>query len=381
MKEKDLKVIQREAETVFSSFGACQNHPEIVFEEPEPRQFSFNSPFGACPECLGIGSLYEFDENLIVPDKSLSIADGAIVMYGNKVELNWQVKGMVELYKKYKFDVFTPLNELDKKQYQALMYGDSTVIKKKNYAGRDVMDAVWEGVIPQAKRLFRQTESNGRKEHFEKYMSQSPCIACRGKRLKENMLAVKLGGKDIIESTELSVEKALDFFRTLENGLSEKDKIIVKQVLKEVIDRLEFLNNVGLSYLNLSRNAGTLSGGEAQRIRLATQIGAQLTGVLYVLDEPSIGLHQRDNEKLIQTLEKLRDLGNTLLVVEHDEDTMKASDYLIDMGPGAGVLGGHVVASGTPQEVMNNENSVTGKFLSGKEQIEVPKERRKVEFN
>ena len=380
MKEKDLKKIQREAETVFSSFGACPNHPEIVFEEPEPRQFSFNSPFGACPTCLGIGSLYEFDESLIVPDTKVSIADGAIAMWNSKIELNWQVRGMVELFKKHKFDVFTPLNELNDEQYKALMYGDLEVIKKKNYAGREIMDSVWEGVIPQGKRLFNQTESNSRKEHFEKYMSQTRCPTCKGKRLKENMLSVKLGGKSIIESTELSVEKALDFFQTLGDGLSEKDKIIAKQVLKEVIDRLEFLNNVGLSYLNLSRSAGTLSGGEAQRIRLATQIGAQLTGVLYVLDEPSIGLHQRDNEKLIQTLEKLRDLGNTLLVVEHDEDTMLASDYLIDMGPGAGVNGGHVVASGTPQEVMDNENSVTGKFLAGKEKIEVPKERREVKF-
>ncbi len=381
MKEKKLKVIQREAETTFSSFGACPNHPEIVFEEPEPRQFSFNSPFGACPQCLGIGSLFEFDESIIIPDKSLAIADGAIAMWNNKIELNWQVKGMIELFRKYKFDVFTPINELNDKQYQALVYGDNEIIKKKNYAGREVMDSIWEGIIPQAKRLFHQTESNSRKDHFEKFMSQTFCNICKGKRLKDNMLAVKLGGKNIIESTELSVENALNFFKNIGEDLSDKDRIIAKQVLKEIIDRLDFLNNVGLSYLNLSRSAGTLSGGEAQRIRLATQIGAQLTGVLYVLDEPSIGLHQRDNEKLIKTLEKLRDLGNTLLVVEHDEDTMLASDYLIDMGPGAGVMGGHVVASGTPQEVMNNKNSVTGKFLSGKDSIEIPKERRKVEFN
>ena len=380
MKEKDLKVIEREAQTLFSSYGACPNHPDIVFEEPEPRQFSFNSPFGACPQCLGIGSLYEFDESLIIPDKSLDISKGAVVMWNNKIELSWQVRGMVELFKKHNFDVFTPINELDETQYNALMYGDNTIIKKKNYANRDIMDAVWEGVIPQAKRLFHQTQSNSRKEHFEKYMSQTMCPSCKGKRLKDNMLAVKLGDKNIIESTELSVENALTFFNTLSGSLNEKDKIIAKQVLKEIIDRLEFLNNVGLSYLNLSRSAGTLSGGEAQRIRLATQIGAQLTGVLYVLDEPSIGLHQRDNEKLIKTLEKLRDLGNTLLVVEHDEDTMLSSDYLIDMGPGAGVLGGHIVASGTPKEVMSNVNSITGKYLSGDMSIEVPKKRREVIF-
>ena len=378
MKEKDLKKIQREAEMTFSSFGACSNHPEVVFEEPEPRQFSFNSPFGACPTCLGIGSLFEFDESLIVPDKSLSIADGAVALWNSKIELNWQVRGMTELFKKYHFDVFMPLNELSDEQYRALMQGDTQIVKRKNYAGREVMDAVWEGVIPQARRLFHQTDSQSRKDHFQKFMSQTNCPTCKGKRLKDNMLSVKINGVNIVESTELSIEKALTFFRGISDKLSEKERIIAKQILKEIIDRLEFLNNVGLSYLNLSRSAGTLSGGEAQRIRLATQIGAQLTGVLYVLDEPSIGLHQRDNEKLIGTLEKLRDLGNTLLVVEHDEDTMIASDYLIDMGPGAGVEGGHIVASGTPEEVMNNHSSVTGKFLKGVEKIEVPKKRRAV---
>ncbi|MFP4402334.1 MAG: hypothetical protein ACLFPL_03805 [Candidatus Nanoarchaeia archaeon] len=378
MKEKDLKKIQREAETIFSSYGACPNHPDVVFEEPEPRQFSFNSPFGACSTCLGIGSLFEFDERLIIPNREESIANGAVAMWNSKTELNWQVRGMSELFRKHQFDVFIPIKELTKEQFEALMHGDNEIVRRKNYAGREVMDIVWEGVIPQARRLFHQTESQSRKEHFQKFMSQTKCPTCKGKRLKENMLSVKIDGKNIIETTELSVEKAIAFFQSIGENMSEKDKFIAKQILKEIIDRLEFLNNVGLSYLNLSRSAGTLSGGEAQRIRLATQIGAQLTGVLYVLDEPSIGLHQRDNEKLIGTLKQLRDLGNTLIVVEHDEDTMMASDHLIDMGPGAGVEGGHIVASGTPQRVMNNKNSLTGKFLKGEEKIEIPKKRRAV---
>ena len=378
MKEKQLKKIQREAEMTFSSYGACTNHPEVVFEEPEPRQFSFNSPFGACAQCLGIGSLFEFDEGLIIPDKSLSIADSGIALWNSKTELNWQVRGMSELFRKHNFDVFLPIEELSDEQYQVLMYGDSEIVKRKNYAGRQVMDIVWEGVIPQAKRLFHQTDSQSRKEHFQKFQSQTKCPTCRGKRLRENMLSVKINEKNIIETTELSVEKGLEFFKNIEGVLSEKDKFIAKQILKEIISRLEFLKNVGLSYLNLSRSAGTLSGGEAQRIRLATQIGAQLTGVLYVLDEPSIGLHQRDNEKLIQTLEKLRDLGNTLIVVEHDEDTMLASDYLIDMGPGAGVEGGHIVAGGTPQKVANSKQSLTGQYLRGEKKIEIPSKRRAV---
>ena len=376
MKEKDLKVIQREAETIYSSFGACPNHPEIVFEEPEPRQFSFNSPFGACPTCLGLGSIVELDESLIVPDKNKSIADGAVLPWGLKTELTWQVRGLDAFFKKYKLNAFIPLKDFSKEAFDALIYGDQQVVLTTNYAGRKIHAPVYEGVVPMINRLHRQTDSNSRREHFEKFMSSRKCPTCQGKRLKENSLAIKIDEKSIIDVTDLNVERALNFFNQLEEKLTDKEKIIAKQVLKEIKDRLEFLNNVGLSYLDLSRSAGTLSGGEAQRIRLATQIGANLMGVLYVLDEPSIGLHQRDNEKLIQTLHRLRDLGNTLLVVEHDEDTMKAADYLIDMGPGAGVNGGHVVASGTPKEVEENENSLTGKYLSGKIKIDIPEELR-----
>ncbi len=378
LKEKDLKEIQRKCEILYSSFGACPNHPEVIFEKPEPRQFSFNSPFGACNVCLGLGSIYEFDENLIIPDKNLSISNGAISMWKNKIELNWQIRGIKNWLKKYDVDIFTPLNKISKKAFLALLYGDSEIIQTTNSVNRKIDGVVYEGIIPMYKRLHRQTESSKRRDHFEKYMTSCSCNACNGMRLKENILAIKIDNKSIIEITDFNVSDALIFFKNLTNSLTEKEKFIAKQVLKEIIDRLDFLNNVGLSYLNLSRSAGTLSGGEAQRIRLATQIGANLMGVLYVLDEPSIGLHQRDNEKLIETLHKLRDLGNTLLVVEHDEDTMKSADYLIDMGPGAGVNGGHVVASGTPKQVMNNKKSETGDYLSGRKKIEVPKIRRDI---
>ena len=377
--EKQLKEIQRNAENSYSTFGACPLHPEITFEEPEPRQFSFNSPFGACPKCLGIGAEMKISEDLVIPDKTLSIMDGAVKAWSNKIELNWQIRALTDVMKKHKFDLFTPINKFSKSQLNALLYGDDEIINTKNYAGRKIQAPVYEGIIPQINRLFKQTESEGRKIHFEKFMTFDKCTLCNGKRLKENILAIKIDNKSIIDITDMNIETAFNFFSNIENKLSEKEKIIIKQVLKEINERLEFLNNVGLSYLTLSRSAGTLSGGEAQRIRLATQIGANLMGVLYVLDEPSIGLHQRDNEKLIQTLHKLRDLGNTLLVVEHDEDTMKAADYLIDMGPGAGINGGHVVAAGTPNVVAKNRNSLTGDYLSGRKKIEVPKDRKKPE--
>jgi len=379
MKEKDLKVIQREAETIYSSFGACPNHQDIVFEQPQPRMFSFNSPFGACPLCLGLGQQMEFSEELVIPDKSKSIAEGGVRVWNSKIELKWQLRGLKDIFKKYKVDMFMPIEDFPSDAYTALVYGDCEQIKTTNYAGRRIIASVYEGIIPMVKRLFKQTESASRRDHFQKFMVTKKCTKCMGKRLKETILSIRIDDNSIIDITDMSIEDAKLFFENLSDKLSEKERFIAKQVLKEINDRLNFLNNVGLGYLNLSRSAGTLSGGEAQRIRLATQIGSNLTGVLYVLDEPSIGLHQRDNEKLIDTLHRLRDIGNTLIVVEHDEDTVRAADYVLDIGPGAGVHGGHVVAKGTPAEVAANKESLTGDYLSGRKRIVVPSEYRDCE--
>jgi len=371
------KEISRSAfETVYSSFGACPNHPQVVFEQLEPRMFSFNSPFGACQSCLGLGEHMEISPDLLIPNPEKSIMDGALAIYG-KIDLQWRAQQIAVVGKKFGFDVFMPIKKFTKKQLDVLLYGTKESISGRWSTGASMrMDDGWEGVIPQTMRLYKQTESEWRKEEIEKYMTAKPCLACKGRRLKETILAVKILGMSIIDVTDLSIERAVGFFGALPKKLSEKEMHIARQVLKEIGDRLGFLHNVGLGYLSLSRSARTLSGGEAQRIRLATQIGANLMGVLYILDEPSIGLHQRDNEKLIHTLHKLRDLGNTLIVVEHDEDTIRAADYLIDMGPGAGVEGGHICAKGTPGEVEKNKASITGKYLSGQVKIEVPKLRR-----
>jgi excinuclease ABC subunit A len=364
-------------ETLYSTYGACPNHPNVTFEQLEPRMFSFNSPFGACPTCLGLGEHMEIASDLLVPDSSKSIINGAIAIYG-KMDLKWRTQQIAAVGKSFDFDIFTPLNKFSKKQFQVLMYGTEKSIKGKWSTGaRMHMDKGWEGIIPQTMRLYKQTSSNYRKSKIEQYMASRPCHTCEGQRLKDTILAVKIDGKSIIEITDLSIEKSLQLFENLPVKLTKKEQFIAKQVLKEIIDRLGFLSSVGLNYLSLSRSARTLSGGEAQRIRLATQIGANLMGVLYILDEPSIGLHQRDNSKLIKTLEKLRDLGNTVIVVEHDEETMLAADHLIDMGPGAGVHGGHIVAQGVPSKVKHSKESLTGKFLSGKAKIGVPAVRRK----
>lgn len=379
MKEKDLKVIQREAETLYSTYGSCPNHSEVVFEELEPRQFSFNSPFGACDECLGLGEKKSIDEDLVIPDKNLSIMDGAIAVYG-KIDLTWRAKQLTAVGKAFGFDIFMPIKDYTKEQLKVLLYGTTKGIKANWHTGAAMkqLEDGFEGVIPQTERLYAQTDSDWRRREMEKFMTSRICPKCLGKRLKDNMLAVKIDEKSIIDVTDMSIGEAKEFFDNLKDKLNDKEKFIAKQVLKELNDRLTFLNDVGLSYLNLSRSAGTLSGGEAQRIRLATQIGANLMGVLYVLDEPSIGLHQRDNEKLIKTLHKLRDLGNTLIVVEHDEDTIAESDYVVDIGPGAGIKGGHISAIGTPKEIEKNDKSITGQYLSGKKKIEVPKKRREV---
>ncbi|MFT4261557.1 MAG: excinuclease ABC subunit UvrA [Candidatus Woesearchaeota archaeon] len=371
-----VKEIERaKYETVYSSFGACPNHPEIVFEQLEPRMFSFNSPFGACHSCHGIGERLVISEELVVPDKSKSIIDGAIKVYG-RLDLKWRSQQLAVVGKKFGFDLFMPIKDFSKQQLDVLFYGSDKKIDGNWSNGASMsMDSGFEGVINQTTRLYSQTESPQRKEFYEKFMVSKPCNSCNGMRLRPKMLAVKINSKSIIDVTDMSIAESKKFFEELEQKLSDKERFIAKQVLKEIKDRLLFLYNVGLDYLTLSRTARTLSGGEAQRIRLATQIGANLMGVLYVLDEPSIGLHQRDNEKLLATLKRLRDLGNTLIVVEHDEDTMFAADHIIDMGPGAGIHGGEICAFGSPDEVANS-NTLTGKYLSKKIKIETPKKYR-----
>jgi excinuclease ABC subunit A len=364
-------------EIMYSTFGACPNHPEIVFESLEPRMFSFNSPFGACPECHGLGEISEISEDLVIPVKSKSIMDGAIAVYG-KMELTWRIQQLAIVGKKYGFDMFTPIDKLTRKQVEVLLYGNPEPLNGNWSNGANMlMREGWEGVIPQTMRLYRQTESEWRKEDIEKFIKYSPCKKCQGKKLQPVILAVRILDKSIIDVTNLSIDQAVNFFAELPRKLNEMDMTIAKQVMREIRDRLTFLKNVGLGYLTLSRAARTLSSGESQRIRLATQIGSNLMGVIYILDEPSIGLHQRDNRKLINTIQQLRDLGNTLIIVEHDEDMIRNADHIIDMGPGAGVQGGQIVATGTPREIMKSPQSLTGKYLSGELIIEVPKDRRR----
>ena len=372
--KKELERFQDE--TMYSTFGACPNHPEIVFESLEPRMFSFNSPFGACPTCHGLGEITEISEDKVIPNKNLSIMDGALAVYGS-MDLSWRAQQLQTVGKNHGFDVFTPLKDFTEEQRHVLLFGDREPLTGQWSNGASMwMRDGWEGVIPQTMRLYRQTESAWRKEDIEKFMTSRLCTTCQGKKLQPVVLAVKVLDKSIIDVTDLSIEEAVEFFLNLPAQLNEKDLTIAKQVLKEINERLGFLKNVGLGYLSLSRAAKTLSGGEAQRIRLATQIGSNLMGVLYILDEPSIGLHQRDNAKLISTLCRLRDLGNTLIVVEHDEETIRNADYIVDMGPGAGVHGGHIVAEGSPKEIMANKRSLTGKYLSGELEIEIPSSRR-----
>ncbi|MDM7913435.1 MAG: excinuclease ABC subunit UvrA [Methanotrichaceae archaeon] len=365
-------------ERLYSSKMACPVCG-MAFEELQPRMFSFNSPFGACEACNGLGIRMEFDPELIIPDKELCIAEGAVAIYRNAID-GWRGQHLAAVAKHFGFDVFTPIKDLTQEQYDALMYGSDERIRfnmsMKNGDAYWSHNSTWEGLIPQSVRLYSQTNSEYRREELEKFMKVLPCPECRGRRLKEKVLAVRIAGKSIVDVTDLSVAEGIRFFQDLEPKLSGKEQEIARQVLKEIRSRLGFLEHVGLGYLTLSRNAGTLSGGEAQRIRLATQIGSNLMGVLYVLDEPSIGLHQRDNARLIETLKKLRDLGNTLIVVEHDEETIRSADHVLDIGPGAGIHGGWVVAEGTPEEIEKNPLSLTGQYLSGKKTIEVPSRRR-----
>lgn len=363
----------------FSQSFACPDCG-ISVDEIEPRSFSFNNPFGACPVCRGIGIRMEFSEELIIPDKSLSIAEGAIAVLG------WQSATdpssytgsiLTALAKEFQFDLNTPYEELSEEVRHMLLYGTDRLVKVyyKGQRGEGVYDVVFEGILANVRRRYRETGSEYTKQEYESFMEINNCQECGGKRLKKESLAVTVGDKNIADVTELSISELQKFLQGL--TLTEQQEKIGKLVLREINARVGFLMDVGLDYLTLSRATGTLSGGEAQRIRLATQIGSGLVGVLYILDEPSIGLHQRDNDKLLLTLKHLRDLGNTLIVVEHDEDTMFAADHIVDIGPGAGKLGGEVIAQGTAQEIMENPNSITGAYLSHRIEIPVPKERRK----
>jgi excinuclease ABC subunit A len=352
----------------------------MAFEELQPRSFSFNSPFGACEACHGLGIKMDFDPDLIIPDKEMSIAEGAIAVYRNVMD-GWRSHYIAALAKHFGFDMLAPVSDLDESQYNALMFGSSDRIKfnltMHNGDTSWSRTSQWEGLLPQCERLYQQTESDYRRRELEKFMRVSPCPSCNGKRLKSKILSVTINDKNIMDVAEFSIKNAIDFFGNLKHNLSKKNLEIGRLILKEINERLSFLDKVGLNYLTLSRPASTLSGGEAQRIRLATQIGSNLMGVLYILDEPSIGLHQVDNQKLIDTLQRLRDLGNTLIVVEHDENTILNSDHVIDMGPGAGVHGGEIVAMGTPKKIMRAKQSLTGQYLSGKLSIPIPKDRRK----
>ncbi len=371
--------IPGEKEILYSQNYACPDCG-ISIEELTPRMFSFNNPFGACPTCTGIGYLMKMDEDLIIPDKNKTLYDGVKAFGASTMKKG---ETMAKMYfesigKHYDVDIKQPIKKLPRWFLEKILYGTGDEVidfEYTSYAGTRRFSTPFEGVLPTLDRRYNETKSQGMRDFYEMYMSESACQTCHGARLKKESLSVKVGGKNINELTDMSIDKIKDFLNSLE--LDKQKRMIADQILKELNKRLQFLLDVGLEYLTLSRSAGSLSGGEAQRIRLATQIGSGLTGVLYILDEPSIGLHQRDNDKLLATLKKLRDLGNTVLVVEHDEDTMYAADQIIDIGPGPGVHGGKVIAQGTAEEIKQVPESITGQYLSGKKQITVPKKRRK----
>lgn len=370
--------VNGESEELFSLNYACPEHG-VSIEEMSPRMFSFNNPFGACKKCDGLGTFKEIDPDLIIPDKKMSINQGAIKASGWNVAEGSSIARMYmdALAKEYNFSLDMPVEMINDEGLNAILYGtDGKKLKMKRVTsyGSGTYLSEFEGIINNLKRRYAETTSDYARTAIEEVMQECTCGECKGSRLKPEAMAVTVGGKNIYEFCSMSVSEELDFVNNLE--LTEKEQMIGNLVLKEIKERLTFLNSVGLDYLSLARESGTLSGGEAQRIRLATQIGSSLMGVLYILDEPSIGLHQRDNEKLLDTLRHLRDLGNTLIVVEHDEDTMRAADFLVDIGPGAGIHGGELIAAGTPEEVMACENSITGQYLSGKRCIPVPTKRR-----
>ena len=361
---------------IFSQRYACELHPDEHIPELEPRLFSFNAPQGACETCSGLGTRMEIDPELVL-SPNLTISEGAIRPYNRVMEKGYRIKLLEEVAKRHGFSTKVPTKKLSKEAIEIILYGTKTDEKYPIEMNGRVYNMNFEGVIPNLERRHRDTGSEFQRKDIERFMRVRKCQTCGGKRLKPVVLAVTVAGLNIVEICDLAIDEAVELFKNLE--LNEQQKFISTQILKEISSRLGFMNNVGLNYLELSRAANTLSGGEAQRIRLATQIGSGLQGVLYVLDEPSIGLHQRDNDKLIATLKNLRDLHNTVLVVEHDEDTIRAADWLVDVGPGAGVNGGMIVASGTPDEVSKNPKSLTGQFLSGKDKIQTPKKRRKIQ--
>ena len=373
-----INVVGEDRDILFSQNYACEDCG-VSIEELTPRMFSFNNPFGACPTCTGLGSQLKVDPDLIIPNKNLSILEGAITASGWN---NIKSDGISRMYfdalaKKYRFKLDTPVKDLPKEVLDVILYGtkgEELTLHYDQPRGKGTLHQAFEGICNNLERRYKETQSDAVRKELEDCMSQSPCPTCHGRRLRRESLAVTVGGIDIDTFCHKSVTEALDFMEHLE--LTETQQMIAAQILKEIKNRLGFLRSVGLQYLTLSRSAASLSGGESQRIRLATQIGSSLMGVLYILDEPSIGLHQRDNDKLLKTLQDLRDLGNTLLVVEHDEDTMRAADYIVDVGPGAGVHGGEIVAAGTPEEVMNTPGSITGDYLSGRRKIPVPEHRR-----
>ena len=373
-----VNVVGEDRDILFSQNYACEDCG-VSIEELTPRMFSFNNPFGACPTCTGLGSQLKVDPDLIIPNKNLSILEGAITASGWN---NIKSDGISRMYfdalaKKYRFKLDTPVKDLPKEVLDVILYGtkgEELTLHYDQPRGKGTLHQAFEGICNNLERRYKETQSDAVRKELEDCMSQSPCPTCHGHRLRRESLAVTVGGIDIDTFCHKSVTEALDFMEHLE--LTETQQMIAAQILKEIKNRLGFLRSVGLQYLTLSRSAASLSGGESQRIRLATQIGSSLMGVLYILDEPSIGLHQRDNDKLLKTLQDLRDLGNTLLVVEHDEDTMRAADYIVDVGPGAGVHGGEIVAAGTPEEVMKTPGSITGDYLSGRRKIPVPEHRR-----
>lgn len=359
----------------FSEHYACPVHREVSLPEVAPRNFSFNSPHGACPHCTGLGSRLEVDPELVIPNRRLTIAEGAIRPWSRTTaRVTWYTRLLEAVAKQFGFSLDVPVCEMKPADLKILLYGaPGEQISMRGPGGR-TYHTTYEGVIPNLQRRYHETDSEYVRKEISKYMAEHECHVCKGQRLKPEILAVTVAGKSIVDVTTLSIDAAVGFFSTLK--LTEKEQTIARQILKEIRSRLSFLNDVGLSYLTLDRSANTLAGGEAQRIRLATQIGSSLMGVLYILDEPSIGLHQRDNDRLIATLERLRDLGNTVIVVEHDEDTMQAADWLIDIGPMAGEHGGEVVAAGTPDDVASHPKSLTGEYLAGRRSIETPKTRR-----
>ena len=356
--------------TLSQKFSCPEGH--VALPEIHPRNFSFNSPHGACPDCTGLGTKLEVDPELVIPNKRLSLAEGAIRPWSKTTaRLSWYDRILEAVATAYGFSLNEPVKNLQQQAIDVVLYGS-----KEKTIDADGSHTAFEGVVPNLMRRYRETDSDYMRQEIEQYMRLKTCPTCGGRRLRPEVLGVKVAGQSIMDVAEMNVGVLQDFFSDLEKDLSEKDKKIARQILKEIRARLKFLQNVGLEYLTLNRSASTLSGGEAQRIRLATQIGSGLTGVLYILDEPSIGLHQRDNAKLLETLKNLRDLGNTVIVVEHDEDTILAADWVVDIGPGAGKHGGQVVATGTPQELQDNDASLTGRYLSGKENIPVPQRRR-----